>query len=74
MNPYKLRAIVQFLQTEATELQAPSGAQVGIDELLACFGLHERLTREELLVVKREMLAIAEAEAFVGQLRLGAPL
>ena len=74
MNPYKLRGIVQFLRTEAAGLQGPSGAKVGVDEILACFGLHKRLTREELLVVERELIAIAEAEAFVGELRLKAPL
>ena len=74
MNPYKIRAIVRFLRTEAAELQGPSGTKAGVDEVLACFGLHKRLDREELLVVKRELTAISEAEAFVDQMRLEAPL
>lgn len=64
MNPYKLRAIVEYLRNEGKGLSATH------DELLRCYGLDDLLSLDEQDAIKRELAAIAEAEAFMDQLRI----
>ena len=64
MNPYKLKAVVEFLRREGRSLGATH------DELLSCFGLNEMLPTDEQMAVKQELAAIADAEIFMERLRL----
>ena len=64
MNPYKLKAIVEYLRKEGRGLSASH------EELLRCFGLEEVLPSDEQETVKRELAAIAEAEMFMEAVRL----
>jgi len=64
MNPYKLRAIVEYLRNESKGLSATH------DELLRCYGLDDLLPLDEQEAVRRELAAIAEAEAFMDRLRI----
>ena len=72
MNQYKLRGVVEFLRAEAAKLHESWDIATEMDELMACFGLHALLSREELAVVRRELLDIVEAEAFLERLRIKA--
>ena len=63
MNPYKLKAIVEFIREESRSMHATH------DELLRCFGLDEMLATEEQANVKQELAAIADAEIFMDRLR-----
>jgi len=64
MNPYKLKAIVEYLRQESRGLSASH------DEVLRCFGLHDVLPADEQELVKRELAAIADAEMFMETLQL----
>ena len=64
MNPYKLKAIVEFVRKESTSVHATH------DELLGYYGLHELLPLDEQKAVKRELAATAEAEIFMEALHL----
>lgn len=63
MNPYKLKAIVEFLRKESKGLSASHS------ELLRCFRLDELLPLDEQAAVRRELAAIADAEMFMDSLR-----
>ena len=64
MNPYKLKAIVEYLRKEGKGLSATH------DELLSCYGLDELLPVDEQMAVKWELDAIAEADMFMESLHL----
>jgi len=66
MNPYKLKAITEFLREEGGRLSTTH------DQLLRCFSLDQLLPLDEQESVKRELAAIAEAEMFMDRLRLSA--
>jgi hypothetical protein len=63
MNPYKLKAITEFLRGELKRIST------SYDDLLACYGLDKQLLPDEQEAVKRELAAIAEAETFMDQFR-----
>ncbi len=71
MNPYKLRGIVQLIREQGWP-PADDGLDVvrDIDSVLAWYGLDRLLTSGERLVVRRELEAVGEAEAFVELIRL----
>jgi len=64
MNPYKLKAIVEYLRKEGR------GLSTSHEELLECFGLNEILPNDEQETVKHELAAIADAEMFMEAVRL----
>ncbi|MGD8454245.1 MAG: hypothetical protein PVJ57_20730 [Phycisphaerae bacterium] len=64
MNPYKLKAITEFLREEIKRI---SGSH---DELLICYGLDRLLPLDEQEAVKRELAAIADAETFMDRFRV----
>ena len=67
MNPYKLRALLDFVSQE----RAAAGADIkDVDEAVAWFGLDRLLSPPELRVVKEELAAVLEAETFIDRLRL----
>ena len=57
MNPHKLDVVVEFLRTEGRALATVHG------DPLKCFGLDKMLPADEQAVVRRELAAMAEAEA-----------
>ena len=72
MNRYKIRGVVDFLKIEAAKLSESFDIVNDVDDLIACFDLIGLLSKEELAVVRRELLDIAEAETFLGRLRMKA--
>jgi len=66
MNPHKLDVIVEFLRTEGRSLATAHG------DPLMCFGLDKTLLADEQAVVRRELAAVAEAEALLEWLRQAA--
>ena len=72
MNRYKLKGVIEFLMAEASKLSGVLGVDTSVDELMVCFGLRELLGRQELAVVRAEMLDVIEAEAFLDGLRIRA--
>lgn len=71
MNGYKIRYIVEFIRRSGPLPRDVTGSVLSSDDLLAWYGLKERLTLDEQAFVKKELNAMAEAEVFVEQLRLG---
>ena len=64
MNPYKLRALIDFIRRE-------KGADINeVDDIVACFRLDRLLLPVELRRVKQELSAVLEAEAFMDRLSL----
>ena len=72
MNRYKVRGVVEFLKVEAAKLHESFDVVSNVDDLMACFDLITLLSREELVVVRRELLDIVEAETFLDRLRMKA--
>ena len=67
MNPYKLRALLEFVRRE----RAAAGVDIKeVADVVAWFGLDVLLSPSELRVVKEELTAVLEAEAFIDRLRL----
>ena len=69
MNPYKLRAILEYVEQEKKAGDGISGEACEVDELLACLGLDKLLSIGEMRMVRNELVAVAEAEAFMERLR-----
>ena len=69
MNPYKLKALVEYLGGKTSMLQNPIRCELDLDELLAGFGLKQLLTSTEQHAVKRELYAKLEDDTFMKQLR-----
>ena len=64
MNPYKLRALIDFILRE-------KGSHINeVDDLVAWFRLDRLLPPAELRRVKEELSAVLEAEAFMDRLCL----
>lgn len=73
MNPHKLRAIVEFVRRQGKLPTDRWGCVLGPDDLLVWFGLINNLSPGEQREVKRELAAIAEAEALMDRLRSVGP-
>jgi len=63
MNPTKLRMIIEFVRKHTESIE-------NVDDQLSCLGLPELLDLNELRLVRAELQAISEAEAFMNQLRI----
>ena len=70
MNGYKIRYILEFIRRKGRLPRDVMGNVLGPDDLLAWYGLAERLTQLEREYVKRELEAMVEAEMFIEQLGL----
>ena len=73
MNWYKIRSILDFIRRQGRLPTDERGIILNQDDILAWFGLDNLLTVEEQQQVKRELLAMIEAQAFVERLRLERP-
>ncbi|HOW71917.1 MAG TPA: hypothetical protein PKY77_15060 [Phycisphaerae bacterium] len=70
MNGYKIRYVVEFIRRNGPLPRDRTGSILNADDLLAWYGLKERLTLEEQRLLKKELDAMAEAEVFMEQLRI----
>ena len=69
MNRHKLKIVIDFLRSESAKLIDPLDAAT-VDSLIACCGLADLLSVEELVVVRHEFLDLIEAEEFMDRLRM----
>ena len=72
MNSYKIRYILEFIRSKGRLPRDPMGNMLGLDDLLAWYGVAGRLTVLEEQQLKRELVAMVEAELFMERLRLEA--
>lgn len=70
MNPYKLRAILEFIRRDGELRPRDSEQEWSVDDVVAYLHLDKLLTTGELSVVRRELAAMAEADVFMEDLRL----
>ena len=70
MNRYKIRSILNFIRSQGRLPTDERGVILDQDEILVWYGLGELLTVEEERVVRQELLAMIEAQAFMERLRL----
>ena len=70
MNPYKLKAIIEFVRRQSKLPTDRWGCVLSPDDLVVWFGFERLgLSAEEQRVVKGELRAMAEAEAIMDLLR-----
>ena len=70
MNPYKLRAIIKFIQAENENVAACNSEKFSVDDVVSSLGLGALLSVEEVRHVRQELMAIQEAEDFMEKLRM----
>lgn len=70
MNPYKLKAILEFIRTHDGLTTRDGERSWSVQDVVTYLRLDKLLTSGELLVVTRELEAMAEADVFVDELRL----
>jgi hypothetical protein len=69
MNTYTLRQIVKFIQDQGRLPTDPYGQTLCPQDVLAFYGLNTLLHPDEQRLLRREIVALAEAEAIMDQLR-----
>lgn len=70
MNPYKLKAIVEFVRDECKKASIDMTSVHQMSEFLRWCGVLPRLAASEQVVVMRELVSVAEAEDFMDQVRV----
>ena len=70
MNWYKIRSILDFIRSQGRLPTDERGVILDQDGILVWYGLDKVLTVEEERLVKQELLAMMEAQAFMERLRL----
>ena len=70
MQGYKIRCIVDFIRSKGPLPRDETGSILSGDDLLAWYGLRDRLTPREQVLLLQELWLLAEAETFIEQLRL----
>ena len=70
MNRYKIRSILDFIRSQGRLPTDERGVILDQDDILAWYGLDKLLTVEEERLVKQELLAMIEAQAFMERLQL----
>jgi len=70
MNPYKKQEILQHIRRQGRLPMDRFGNAMTPDDLLVWFDLESMLDAEEQNEIKRELAALADAEAFLDELRL----
>ena len=71
MNRYKTMAITEFIRSQGGVPTDQMGEILSPGDVLVWFGLDKLLTVAEQAEVKREVVAMADAQALVEQLRMG---
>jgi len=69
MNPYKLRTIIEFVRSQGKLPTDRWGGVLSPDDLIVWYGLNRLLSPAEQTELKRELAAIAEAEAIKERLQ-----
>ena len=70
MNRYKIRSILDFIRSQGRLPTDERDVILDQDEILVWYGLDKLLMVEEQRLVKQELLAMIEAQAFMERLRL----
>ena len=73
MNPYKLRAIIEFVRSQGKLPTDRWGCVLSPDDLIVWFGLERVLLPKEQEVVKYALHAMSEIEAALDQIRSRSP-
>lgn len=69
MNKYKLGAILESIRGQGNLPMDQWGEVLSPDDLLVWFGLDGHLSLEEEIILKGELVLMAEAEIFMDLLR-----
>ena len=69
MNPYKLRALIDHIRGHGRLPRDQFDDVLEPNDLLVWFGLSDLLTLDEQRLVKEDLAALADAEAFMDRLR-----
>ena len=70
MNGYKIRYMLEFIRRKGRLPRDTMGNLLSPEDILAWYGLDERLTPLEQACLKKELAGMVEAEAFIEQLGL----
>ena len=74
MNKRKVWHILDFIRGQGQLPSDPFGQILGVDDLMAWFGLGEQLSPEERRLVRVELAAMAEAQRVLDELRMSEQL
>ena len=73
MNHYKLESVLSVIRRQGALPTDERGVILSPDDILAWHGLDRLLTAEEQRDVKRELLAMIEAQTFTERVRMERP-
>jgi hypothetical protein len=73
MNPYTLKAIVEYIRGRGRLPADQWGNLLPVDDMLVLLGLSDLLTLDEQRLVKNELAAMAQAQAVIDQLKANMP-
>ena len=68
MNTYKVREILSHIRRHGKLPTDPYGQRLGVDELMAWFGLTANLTEAEQKHIKRALALMRDAELYLERL------
>lgn len=74
MNRYKVRDIVDLIRSKGKLPTDQFGQILPVDDLLAWFGLDERLAPDEHQYIRQQLAAMAESQDELERLRLAEEL
>jgi hypothetical protein len=69
MNVYKVRSIIGWIRSQGKLPRDAYGQMLPVDDLMAWFGLNERLTPGEQLYMRKELGLMVEAELSLDELK-----
>ena len=70
MDIHKIRQIVDFIRSHGRLPTDPYGQTLSPDDLLAWFGLTKHLTPMEQKCIKKELIAMIDAEVLLEQVQV----
>lgn len=70
MNEYKIRNIIGWIRAQGGLPRDAYGQMLSVDDLMGWFGLNERLTPGEQMCMRKEFVAMVEAELSLDELKL----
>ena len=70
MTVYKVRCIIEWIRAQGKLPKDVYGQVLSVDDLMGWFGLIECLTPGEQLYMRKELVAMVEAELSLEELRL----
>jgi len=69
MNAYKIRSIVEWIRAKGRLPTDAYGQVLSVDDLMGWFGLDECLTPGEQLYMRKQLVAMVEAESSLDELK-----